>query len=378
MAHIQITCTEIRVTPEKLPIWEGVEVAIPRDLLLRRYAECENDWFTIYSTFLFPFLKAETLLTLRLVSRNCCHLVNGYLTPLSAQMLLKVQTENVSLDLWADEQEGCILKNDFFQRLMELEPFQFFPVRSIHQYYVSDIDKAFYLSGVSDLSANADWPPFKDGHLITVNALIKTHMIRRLPFLESTVIRLNQPLEIVALDTHFSSMPWISDLVMKDCQGPLLTVSESEFVKNFSHAGIVSYAERFVSVLSKCTNLKQLVIQDDAFLPDHLDALKPNSMPNLQKLVLGTKLLTTTLLQQFLRASPKLESLYLTETERLKGHLFSGLEPRILPQFIQFWVKGWQESDEEKGALMQAAPLFAKRLVVIETEELDVAWHYTR
>ncbi|MBP9694132.1 MAG: hypothetical protein KBE16_05455 [Alphaproteobacteria bacterium] len=378
MAHIQNTCTEIRVTPEKLAIWEGVQVSVSLDSLQRRYLESENDWFTTYSTFLFPFLTPETLLTLRLVSKNCFHLVNTFLMSLREQLLLKVQAENVVLNLWADEQEGCILKNDFFHRLTELGLFQFFTVKSIEQYYVSEIDQNLFFGGLSDLSANADWPPYKDGHLITANSLIKTHMIRRLPFLEKTVVRLNHPLEIVELDTHFSAMPWISNLVMQDCQGPLLTVSESQFVKNFSHAGITLYAERFVNVLLKCTNLKQLVIKDDVFLPDHLDALQPNSMPNLQKLVIATKFLTTALFQQILRAAPKLESLYIGEPVLLGGHLFADLAPGSLPKLFQFWVKGWQESEGERDALSQAAPLFTNSRLEREVEESGVLHCYIR
>lgn len=378
MAHIQNTCTKMQVTPEKLAIWEGPEVAVSHDSLQRRYPDCEQDWFTTYSIFLFPFLTGETLLTLRLVSKNCFHLVNAFLTQLRAQLLLKVQAENVTLDLWGDEQEGCILKNDFLHRLTELEPFQFYTVKSIEQYYVSEIDQGLFLAGLSNLSANADWPPYKDGHLITANALIKTHMIRHLPFLEKTVIRLNHPLEIVALDTYFSAMPWISDLVMQDCQGSLLTVSASEFVKNFVHAGITLYAERFVKVLSKCTNLKQLVIKDDAFLPDHLDALQPNSLLNLEKLVIVSRLLTSALLQQFLRAAPNLESLYIGEPVLLGGHLFADLAPGSLPKLFQFWVKGWQESEEERDALSQAAPLFANSRLERELEESGAVRYFVR
>lgn len=363
MARIQNTVKERFANPDQLSIWEGAEIAVSQESLKQRFSACEPVFFGSYSNLLLPLLDGKSLISLRQVSKHSVTLVNDHLERLRAETVSKIQEERIILDLWSTEDESCILRNSFLHMLSELGPCHFFTIRSIRQFYISEIDKDLVFSGMSDLSAASEWPPYKDGHLITASHVIQMQMIRRLPFLEKTVIRFNQPLEIVALDEHFKAMPWISDLVMKGCRDPLVSVSEGSFIKGFVQAGIADYTKHFVSLLCKCTNLEQLVMKDDIFLPQNLDDLPLNSLLKLKKLVIEADSLSTGLLQQFFLAAPNLDSLYLIFPELQEGNIFVGLAPQSLPRLTKLWIKGWQEASEDLVALKEAAPLFETKFV---------------
>lgn len=179
----------------------------------------------------------------------------------------------------------------------------FTPSNDSSQFYVKS--DAFYYP--------AEHAPHLNAYRYPLLNDIDPAVISRFPNLKSLLVQIENSQTLFKVNSDFTRLPFLTTLILGSQTGPnFFDHSFKSFFENHEVAGQKGiYPALLQDFLQKAQNLQTLVFADDEMLPFSLESLAQGCLPYLENLSITSAHASLQLIQQFLKAAPRLKSLFI-------------------------------------------------------------------